>query len=35
MVHACKGTNMGKDSVHKLEGVNIAKLELDMGIDDM
>jgi hypothetical protein len=25
---------MGKDSVHKLEGVNIAKPELDMGIDD-
>ncbi len=34
MVHARKGTNVGKDSVCKLEGINIAKPELDMGIDD-
>ncbi len=44
MVHAHKGTNMGKDilkGVHKLEGIcklegiNVGKLELDMGINDM
>ena len=35
MVHARKSTNMGKDNVRKLEGINIAKPELDMGIDDM
>ncbi len=44
MVHAHKGTNVGKDilkgickleGIHKLEGINIAKLELDMGINDM
>ena len=38
MVHAYKGTNVGKDilkGICKLEGINIAKPELDMGIDDM
>jgi hypothetical protein len=38
MVCAHKGTNVGKDilkGVHKLEGINVAKLELDMGINDI
>jgi hypothetical protein len=36
MVHACKSTNVCKDilkGVEELEGVNIAKPVLDMGID--
>ena len=36
-VHACQGTNVGKDvlqGVSQLEGVDIAKTELNVSIDN-